>query len=351
MGHLRANATGSRSNPGRRRLPGRRQAGLLACAAVLAAGAVATGGGRAGAQNYPSRPITMNVPYAAGGPLDTTVRVLTEPLRAVLGQPIIIENVAGAGGSIGVGRVARAAPDGYTLSAGNWSSHVANGAIYTLPYNLLTSLEPVSLLPFETNLIVARKNFPANNLAELIAWLKGHPDTALVGTSGVGGPSHMSALFFAKETGTRITLVPYRGSGPALLDLVGGQLDLMITAPSITLPHVRDGTIKAFAVTDKTRLDAAPDIPTTDEAGLPGFYFSAWTGLWAPAGTANDIINKLSAAVRAVLAEPALQRRLAELSLEMPPPEQLGPQPLRKLQKAEAEKWWPIIKAANIKGE
>jgi tripartite-type tricarboxylate transporter receptor subunit TctC len=173
----------------------------------------------------------------------------------------------------------------------------------------------------------------------------------LAGTSGVGGPSHMSAIFFQKQTGTRFQLVPYRGSGPALLDLVAGQLDLMITAPSILLPHVHDGTVKAYAVTDKTRLDLAPAIPTTDEAGLPGFYFTAWTGLWVPSGTPKDIIAKLSAAVRVVLADPAVQQRLAALALEIPPPDQLGPQALAAFQKAEIEKWWPIIKAANIRGE
>ena len=320
---------------------------LAACAIAWAAACATC----ASAQVYPSRPITMNVPFAAGGPLDTIARVIAEPLRAALGQSIIVENVAGAGGSIGVGRVVRAAPDGYTISAGNWSTHVANGAIYALPYDLLTSLEPVSLLPFEANLIVVRKGFPAADLKGLIAWLKQNPDAALVGTSGVGGPSHLSAIFFQRQTDTRLQLVPYRGSGPALLDLVAGQLDMMITGPSIALPHVRDGAIKAFAVTARTRLDSAPDIPTTDEAGLPGFYFSAWTGLWVPSGTPAPIIAKLDAAVQAVLADPAVRQRLAALALDVPPPQMQGPQALRAFQKAEIEKWWPIVRAANIRGE
>jgi tripartite-type tricarboxylate transporter receptor subunit TctC len=319
----------------------------LAVAATLAGIASAAGA----AESYPSRPITMSIPYAAVGPLDTLARILAERLRAVLGQTVIIENVGGAGGSIGVGRVVRSAPDGYTIGAGNWGSHVANVAIYALPYDVLKDLEPVTLLPVEPNVIVARKGFPPNNLAELIAWLRQNPDAATAGTSGVGGPSHMSAIFFQQQTGTRIRLVPYRGSGPALQDLVGGQTDLMITAPSIVLPHVTSGAIKAYAVTAQTRLTVMPDIPTTDEAGLGGFYFSVWTGLWVPKGTPSEIVAKLAGAVREVLADPALKLRLAALGIEIPPPEMLGPEPLRTLHKADTEKWVPIIKAAGIKGE
>jgi tripartite-type tricarboxylate transporter receptor subunit TctC len=322
---------------------------FAAAFAALATLLAATGS--AGAQTYPSRPITMNVPYAAGGPLDAIARVLMDPLGHALGVPIIIENVAGAGGSIGVGRAVRAAPDGYTLSAGNWSSHMANGAIYALPYDLLRDLEPVSLLPAEADVIIARKTFPADTLAQLIAWLKQNPGKASAGTSGIGGPSYMSALFFQKETGTRFTLVPYRGSGPALQDLVAGQLDLMITGPAIVLPQVAAGTIRTYAVTANTRLVAAPDIPTVDEAGLPGFYFSAWIGLWVPKGTPKNIIARLSAAVREALADPALRARLPALGLELPPADMLGPAPLAAFQKAEIEKWWPIIKAAGVKGE
>jgi tripartite-type tricarboxylate transporter receptor subunit TctC len=321
----------------------------LLLAAALAALLAGTGG--ATAQVYPSRPITMNVPYAAGGPLDAIARLMMEPLARALGGTIIIENVAGAGGSIGVGRAVRAAPDGYTLSAGNWSSHVANGAIYALPYDLVKDLDPVSLLPTEADVIIARKSFPANNLKELIAWLRQNPDKASAGTSGIGGPSYMSALFFQKETGTRFALVPYRGSGPALQDLVAGQLDIMITGPAIVLPQITAGTIKTYAVTAKTRLVAAPEIPTTDEAGLPGFYFSAWIGLWVPKGTPKEVISKLSAAVREALADPALRARLPAFGLELPPPEMLGPGPLAAFQKAEIEKWWPIIKAAGVRPE
>jgi tripartite-type tricarboxylate transporter receptor subunit TctC len=319
----------------------------------LAAGAAAlpVAGRAAWAQTYPTRPITMNVPYAAGGPLDVMARVIADGLRAALGQTVVIENVAGAGGSIGVARVVRAAPDGYTISAGNWSTHVANGAIYSLPFDLLKDLDPVSLLPSEPNLIIARRDFPANTLTELIAWLKQNPDKASAGTSGIGGPSYMAAAFFQARTGTRFQLVPYRGAGPALLDLVASQLDIMLTGPAIALPHVRDGSVKVYAVTAKDRIAAAPDIPTTDEAGLAGFYFSVWSGLWVPRGTADTVIARLSVALRKALEDPAVRQRLAVLAYEIPPPETLGPEPLAQLHKAEIEKWRPIIKAAGIRGE
>jgi tripartite-type tricarboxylate transporter receptor subunit TctC len=318
----------------------------LICAVVAG---MLTGG--ASAETYPSRPVTVNVPYAAGGPLDTMMRVVAEGLRSALGQSVIIENVAGAGGSIGVGRVTRALPDGYTVSAGTWGSHVANVAIYALPYDVLKDLDPVSLLPTEPDLVLARRGFEPNTLGELIAWLKRNPDRATAGTSGIGGPSYMSSVFFQKETGTRYRLIPYRGAGPALLDLVAGQLDIMITGPAIALPHVRDGKLKAYAVTAKSRLHSAPEIPTTDEAGLPGFYFSAWTALWVPRGTPPEIVAKLSTAVRDALADPDVQRKLAALAIEIPPSDQLGPAPLGALHRAEIEKWSPIIKAANIRPE
>lgn len=320
---------------------------MCAVAAFLAGSCWAA----AGAEPYPSRPVTLNVPYAAGGPLDVVMRVVAEGLRASLGQPIVIENVTGAGGSIGVGRVARAAPDGYTVSAGNWSTHVANGAIYPLPYDLRTAFEPVSLIPFEDNVIIARQSFPANTLAELIAWLTLNPGKALAGTSGLGGPSYMAAAFFQMRTGTTFSLVPYRGAGPALQDLVAGQLDIMSTAPAIALPHVRAGTVKALAVFARERMKVAPDIPTSDEAGLPGFYFSVWSGLWVPKGTPQEVIDRLTRAVRDAVADPAVRQRLAELSIETPPPDELGPEHLRALHQAEIDKWWPIIKAAGIKGE
>jgi tripartite-type tricarboxylate transporter receptor subunit TctC len=303
------------------------------------------------AQIYPSRPITMVAPFAAGGPLDTIGRVVAEHMRGSLGQTIVIENVTGAGGSIGVGRVARAAPDGYMVGIGNWGTHVANGAIYSLQYDLLKDFEPVALLPSEPMLIVAKRAVPAKDLQELITWLKTNSDRASAATSGIGGPSYVGGLLFQRETGTRFRLVPYRGAAPAMQDLVAGQTDIMIGGPSIALPHIRDGTIRAYATAAKTRLASAPDIPTTDEAGLWGFYIAVWHGLWVPKGTSTEIIAKLNAAVRGALADPAVRQRLASLALEIPPPEQQGPEALGDLHKAEIEKWWPIIKAANIKAE
>jgi len=318
---------------------------------VLGAAALLPAARLARAQIYPARPITMIVPYAAGGPLDVMVRIVAEGLKGALGQTIVIENVGGAGGSIGVARAARAAPDGYTLSPGNWSTHVANGAVYALPFDLLKDLDPVSLLPYEANVIIARRDFPADTLAGLIAWLEANPDQAAAGTSGVGGPPDNWGAVVEIRTGTRFRLVPYRGAGPALLDLVAGQLDIMLTGPAIALPQLRAGSIKAYAVTAKERIAAAPEIPTTDEAGLAGFYFSAWSGLWVPHGTPAEIVCKLIAAVRAAVADPGVRERLAKLAIEVPPPERLGPEPLAAYQKAEIEKWWPIIKAAGIKGE
>jgi tripartite-type tricarboxylate transporter receptor subunit TctC len=270
-------------------------------------------------------------------------------MRLSLGQPLIIENVTGAGGSLGTGRVARAAGDGYTIMIGNWSTHMANGVLYSLPYDLQKDFEPISLLATELDLIVARKELPANTLSEFVAWLKANTGKASAGTSGVGGPSHVAALLFQKETGVYFPLVPYRGAGPAVQDLLAGRIDVMITGPSVVLPHVRAGTIKAYAVTSKTRLETAPDVPTTDEAGLPGFYVMVWQGLFAPKGTAPNILTKLSVAAREALANSRVRKQLADLGLEVPPAAQQGPEALRAYQAAEIDKWWPVIKAANIK--
>jgi tripartite-type tricarboxylate transporter receptor subunit TctC len=312
---------------------------------------LAAGARLACAQSYPTRPITMIVPFPAGGATDTLARLLAERLRASLGQPIIIENVAGAAGSIGVGRAARAAGDGYTLSIGTLTTHALIGGLYPLQFDLVADFEPIAELAIEPLLIVGRKNLPAADLKELIAWLKANPDTASVGIAGVGAVGHLTGIAFQRETGTRFHFVPYRGNGPGAQDLVAGQIDLMIEPSSNFRTLVRAGSIKAFAVTSSTRLAAAPDIPTAEEARLPGFRVSLWYGLWAPKGTAKAVIGRLNAAVVDALADPAVQKRLTELGLEIPPRDQQMPEVLAALQRSEIAKWWPIIKAANIKGE
>jgi tripartite-type tricarboxylate transporter receptor subunit TctC len=293
----------------------------------------------------------MIVPYPAGGPTDTIARLLGEGMRASLGQPVIIENVAGGGGNIGVGRVARAAGDGYTLSIGHWGSHVVNGAIYTLPYDLLTDLEPVALISDGPQLIVGAKSVPAKDIKELIAWLKANPGKATAGTAGAGTGAHVAGVFFKEKTGTDFQFIPYRGAGPAMIDLVAGQIDIMFDQASNSLPQYKNGAIKAFAVTSPTRLASAPDVPTVDEAGLPGLYISYWHGIWAPKNTPKDIVTKLNAAIVAVLADASVKQRFGELAQEIPPPEQQTPAALAAFQKAETEKWWPIVKAADIKPE
>jgi tripartite-type tricarboxylate transporter receptor subunit TctC len=325
-----------------------RRAALLALAV---AGFGIAGTASAAAQSYPARPITMVVPFAPGGPTDTIGRIMAERMRAPLGQPVVIENVTGAGGSIGVGRVVRAAADGYTISIGNSSSHVFNGAIYALPYDLLNDLEPVALLCSQPLLIVAKKAMPANDLKELIAWLTANPNKASQGTPGAGTAAHITGAFFQKQTGTRFAFVPYRGTGPAMQDLVAGQIDFMIDTPTNSLPHVRTGAIKVYAVTDRHRLAAAPDIPTVDEAGLPGFHFAFWQALWVPKGTPKEIIAKLNAAVAETLADPGVRQRLAEQGQDIPTGDQQTPEALGAFHKAEIEKWWPIVKAASITAE
>jgi tripartite-type tricarboxylate transporter receptor subunit TctC len=306
----------------------------------------------AGAQSYPSRPITMVVPFAAGGPTDAVGRNLAERMRATLGQSVIIENVAGAGGTIGVGRVARAAPDGYTLILGLLSTDVVNGAIYRLQYDLITDFEPVALISRELGTVVtARKDLPAKDLRELIAWLKANPDKASFATAGVGSPPHIGGVLFQNLTGARFQFVHYRGDAPAVQDLMAGHVDLSMNGPTTALPQLRAGTIKAYAVTAMSRFASAPDIPSVDEAGLPGMYLSVWFALRAPKGTPKDVIAKLNSAARAAVADPAMRSRLGELEHETFPPDQQTPEALATLQKSEIEKWWPIIKAAGIKAE
>jgi tripartite-type tricarboxylate transporter receptor subunit TctC len=307
--------------------------------------------GAAQAQPYPARPITLVVPFAAGGPTDTLARIIGERMRQSLGQTIVIENTTGAAGSIGVGRVARAPADGYTVGIGHWSTHVVNGAIYPLSYDLLKDLDPVALLPANPQLIVTRPNMSAKDLKELIAWMKENQDKISGGTAGVGSASHIGGIYFQQKTGTTYPFVPYRGTGPAIQDLVAGQIDIMVDQSSNSLPHVQNGKLKAFAVTAAKRIPSAPEIPTVDEAGLPGFYISVWHGLWVPHGTPPDVIARLTGAAQEAMADPAVGKRLADLGQEIPPREAQTPEGLHKHHVAEIEKWWPIIKAAGIKAE
>ena len=301
------------------------------------------------AQAYPSRPITMVVPFPAGGPTDTIGRVVAEGMRASLGQPVVIDNVGGAAGSLATGKVARAEPDGYTIGLGSGTTHVANGAIYSLNYDVVTSFEPVSMLTIQPMVIVAKKTMQADTLHDLIAWLRANPDKASQGTAGAGSTSHLAGIFFQMATGTRYQFVPYRNTG--MQDLMAGLIDLMIDPAANSVPQVRAGTIKAYAVTSRHRTPAAPDVPTVDEAGLPALQITSWHGLWVPKGTPKDIIAKLNGAVVEALADPTVRRRLADLANETVPRDQQTPAALAAWQKAEIEKWWPIIKAAGIKAE
>jgi tripartite-type tricarboxylate transporter receptor subunit TctC len=303
------------------------------------------------AQVYPSRPVTIVVPFAAGGPTDTLARIVADRMKDSLGQPVVVENVPGAAGSVGVGRIARAAPDGHTIGIGQWDTHVLNGAIQSLSYDLVADFEPIALLPSNPQVIVAKKAMPADDLAGLIAWLRANPDKASQGTAGAGSAAHVSGAYFQKVTGTRFQFVPYRGAAPAIRDLVAGQIDLMFDQASNALPHVRGGTIRPYAVTAKSRLPSAPDIPTVDEAGLPGFHISIWRGFWAPKGTPREVVARLNAAVADALADGNVKQRVADLGQDLPPPDQRDPSALGVLQKSEIEKWWPIIKVAGIKAE
>jgi tripartite-type tricarboxylate transporter receptor subunit TctC len=307
--------------------------------------------GTASAQDFPSRHVTLVVPLATGGSTDTIGRIIAEGMRQHLGQTVIVENTPGAGGATGVLRVSRSAPDGYTLQIGQWGTNVASGVVHDLPIDLLKDLEPVALISTQPSLIVGRKDLPPKDFKELVAWLKANPDKATAGTGGVGAPGHISGIFFQKLTDTRFQFVPYRGTAPAMRDLLAGQIDIMLDQASNVLPQLRAGTIKAFAVTAKERLASAPEVPTVDEAGLPGLHVSVWHGLWAPKGTAPDIIATLNAAVVKSLAEPNTKEKLAALGQDIPPADQLTPQALGAWQKAEIEKWWPIVKAAGIKAE
>ena len=307
------------------------------------------GGSAAHAESYPSRPITIIVPFAAGGPSDAMARILGERIKATLGETILVENVTGAGGSIGVGRAVRSPADGYTISFGHLGTHVANGAIYKLGYDLVTDLEPVVLLPSNPMIIVSKNAVPAKSLKEFLAWLKAQPKPPTAGTAGAGSGSHIAGLYFENITGIKLQYVPYRGTAPAMNDLVAGQIDLIVDQTSNSIGQVRAGNIRAYAVTDDKRVDSAADIPTVDEAGLPGFHMTLWSGMWVPKDTPKEIVSKLNAAAVDALNDPAVRKQLENLGLQMPPKDKLAPEALGAWQKAEIAKWWPMIKDANVK--
>jgi tripartite-type tricarboxylate transporter receptor subunit TctC len=317
---------------------------------ILAAlAALLVSGGNALAAGFPSHPITMVVPFSAGGPTDAMARILVERMRVTLGQNILIENVTGAAGSLGVGRVVRAAPDGYTISIGHLGTHVANGAIYKLGYDLLTDLAPVVLLPSNPMVIVSTNSVPAKTLPELLAWLKAKPTPPTAGTAGAGSGSHIAGLYFENVTGIKLQYVPYRGTAPALTDLVAGQIDIIVDQTSNSISQIRAKTIRAYAVTADKRVESAPEIPTTDEEGLKGFHMTLWSGLWVPKDTPKDVVAKLNAAAVEAMNDPGVREKFENLGLEMPAQDQLAPEALGTWQKSEIAKWWPMIKAANVK--
>jgi tripartite-type tricarboxylate transporter receptor subunit TctC len=307
--------------------------------------------GPANAQGYPSRPITMIAPFPAGGPSDTLARILSEPIRSALGQPVVIENVAGAGGNLGVGRLARSTPDGYTVGIGQWSTHVVNAATYTLPYDVIGDFEPIALLAVTPQLLIARRTFPAGNVKELIAWLKANPDKASAATVGAAGGAQVTGLYFQQATGTKFGFVPYRGGAPAMQDLIAGQVDIMFDQAANALQQARAGSIKTYAVLAKERWAALPDIPSIEEAGVPSLTVAYWHGLWAPKGTPKDIVAKLNAAVVQALADPAVKQRFAEQGQDVWPRVQQTPEALLAYHQTEIAKWWPIIRASGLKAE
>jgi tripartite-type tricarboxylate transporter receptor subunit TctC len=317
----------------------------------LAAGAAAVPllAAIAGAQDFPSRPITLVVPLPAGGAFDALARLLADHMRTTLGQPVIVENIPGA--DRGILKVVHADPDGYTLGVGGWAPYVLRPLAFSLPFDLQKDMEPLAFVGDAPFWILAKKNFPAENLTEFIAWLKANPGKASAGTTGAGGGSHLCGLHLQNTIGTSFQFIPYRGGAPALQDLVAGQIDFYCDLAANSLAQVRAGNVKAFAMMSRTRWPAAPEVPTGDEAGLPGLYISNWTGIWAPAGTPKPIIDKINAAIAAALADANVRKRYVDLGQEVPHPAQQSPDALRAFHQAEVEKWRPIVKAANINPE
>jgi tripartite-type tricarboxylate transporter receptor subunit TctC len=323
----------------------------LTIAATIAFCAVTMATVRADAQSSSARAITLVVPFPAGGPTDTIGRIIAEGLQSSLGQPVIVENAPGATGSVGTGKVARAEADGHTLILGTIATHVFNGAAYPLKYDVVADFEPISLIAFDPQIIVVRKELPVADLAQLIAWLKANPDKATAGTAGIGSTSHVSAVKFQALTGTRFRFIPYRGLAPAMQDLVAGHIDILFDLAANSVPQIRAQSIKPLAVTSSVRLASAPEIPTVDEAGLAGFYFVNWHAIWAPRGTSAEMTTRHNAAVRTTLSDKHVLKRLADIGQQPPTLAQQTAQALADYQHEEIAKWWPVIKAAEIHGE
>ena len=310
------------------------------CALVCIAGAEA--------QNFPQRPITLIVPFPPGGSTDTAARIIADRMRLALGQSVVIENVGGAGGSIAVGRLARAAPDGYTIDIGQWDTHVG-GIIYPIGYDLQKDFEPIGLMSVNPQLIIARKGFPADDLKGLVAWMKANPGMATFVDQNAA--ARVTGILMQQSTGTTVQFIPYRGAGPAMQAMLGGQVDLMVVQAAVTLPQARAGTVKILANLSPGRSPVVPGVPTSEESGIPGLYASGWFGLFAPRGTPKEVITKLNAAMMQALADPAVRTRFADLGLDIASREQQTPAGLAAFHKAEIDKWWPVIKAAGIKAE
>ncbi|HZP69666.1 MAG TPA: tripartite tricarboxylate transporter substrate-binding protein, partial [Pseudolabrys sp.] len=313
--------------------------------AIVLAAMAGAASAQAQTQTYPSRQITLIVPFPPGGSTDVAARIMAEHMRPWLGQPVVIENVGGAGGSIAVGRLARAAPDGYTIDIGQWDTHVGS-IIYKLDYDLQRDFEPIGLISVNPQLMVAKKDLPASGLKELVAWMKANPGK--INYVNQNAAANVTGVIFEKLTGQKLHYIPYRGAGPAMTDLVSGQVDLLVVQGAAALPQIRAGKIKAIANLSPQRSASIPDIPTSDEGGVPGLYMSGWFGFFAPKGTPKDVIAKLNNAVVQALAEPAVRARFAELGLDVASREQQTPAGLAAFQKAEIDKWWPIIKEAGI---
>lgn len=319
--------------------------------ALLAFGAGLVLGGSAAAQDYPARQITIVVPFPPGGASDILARLMAEPMRAVLGQTVLVQNVPGAGSTIGVGRVVQSPPDGYTLSLGNWTSHVGAGAVYPVQWHPLTDLEPVSILSTTTLIIVGRTGLPVNSGKDLIAWLKANSGQATMATVGAGSGAHVCGIYFEQKTGTSVRYIPYRGGAPVMADLLANQVDLFCGEASQMLGHFQSGKIKPLVVMSKTRWRPLPEIPTMAEVGASDTYIAFWQGLWAPKGTPKDVIAKLNDAAVKAFADPKVIKRLGELGQDLPARDQMTPQALGAYHKSEIDKWWPLIKGANIKVE